>query len=60
MLTTKDIIIIGKWLQSNFIGDFHIEFAKGFEDIYILIAASADMKTRTAYKLTEILKGEEK
>lgn len=57
MFTAQDIIIIGEWLQKNFVGDFHIDFVKGFDDIYVLVSHS-DGQTRIAYKLTNILRGE--
>lgn len=56
MLTAKDIITIGKWLEANFVGDFHVDFVKGFEGTYILISTS-DEVTRHAYNVEDILKG---
>lgn len=57
MLTAQDIIIIGQWLKANFIGDFQIDFVKGFEGMYILISTPDETIIQHAYKVQDILRG---
>lgn len=55
MLHANELIKIGEWVKEHFTDEPKISFAKGFEDIYLIVDLGS---TRKAYALSEILKGE--
>ena len=59
MLHSQELIKIAKWFEDNWIGNFWVSFAKGFEDTYVIVEqerGSAD--GRQVFALSEILRGE--
>ena len=56
MLSAVELIKIGEWAKSHFVGEFYFSFVQGFEGVYIIVETAPNCREgRQVFKVSEIL-----
>ena len=56
MLSSNELVKIGEWVKTHFVGEHYFSFVQGFEGMYLLAETTLDCREgRQVFKVSEIL-----
>ena len=56
MLSLNELVKIGEWVKTHFVGEYYFSFVQGFEGTYLLVETTPNCREgRQVFKISEIL-----